>query len=154
MALIVSKYVEVYGAEKLQEALLHRPKNNNHVASMDDPLVNASLLPPSSLLNAQSLRWTMCATDRCFKNPVTYAFFRCVKVLPVSLGDGIYQKGMDMVVSKLNSGGRVIILGCGWHEFYESNKLKVGDACFFELNPILLESPNHVLDVQTLLPQK
>ncbi|CBI33554.3 unnamed protein product, partial [Vitis vinifera] len=76
---------------------IYRPKNkplitlSNHVASMDDPLVIASLLPPSALLNAQSLRWTMCATDRCFKNPMTHAFFRCVKVLPVSLGDGIYQ---------------------------------------------------------------
>lgn len=107
--------VQVYGAEKLHEVLLHRPENkplitvSNHVASMDDPLVIASLLPPSVLLDARSLRWTMCATDRCFKNPVTSAFFQCVKVLPVSRGDGIYQKGMDMAVSKLNSGGWVHI---------------------------------------------
>ena len=65
---------------------------SNHVASMDDPLVIASLLPPRVLLDAQQLRWTLCASDRCFKNPVTSAFFRSVKVLPVSRGDGIYQK--------------------------------------------------------------
>lgn len=65
---------------------------SNHVASMDDPLVIASLLPPSVLLDARNLRWTLCATDRCFKNPVTSAFFRSVKVLPVSRGDGIYQE--------------------------------------------------------------
>ncbi|XP_028780902.1 tafazzin [Neltuma alba] len=107
--------VQVYGLEKLHEPLLHRPKDkplltvSNHVASMDDPLVIASLLPPHVLLDAQNLRWTLCATDRCFKNPVTSAFFQSVKVLPVSRGDGIYQKGMDMAISKLNRGGWVHI---------------------------------------------
>ncbi|KAM7278511.1 hypothetical protein ACFE04_005645 [Oxalis oulophora] len=82
---------------------------SNHVASMDDPLVISSLLPPSVLLDAHNLRWTLCASDRCFRNPVTSAFFKTVKVLPVSRGDGIYQKGMDMAVSKLNSGDWVHI---------------------------------------------
>ncbi|KAM7478244.1 hypothetical protein LguiA_026457 [Lonicera macranthoides] len=107
--------VQIYGAEKLQLALMHRPDNkplitvSNHVASMDDPLVIASLLPPSVLFDAHSLRWTLCATDRCFRNPVTSAFFKYVKVLPVSRGDGIYQKGMDLAISKLNRGGWVHI---------------------------------------------
>ncbi|KAK3441593.1 hypothetical protein EUGRSUZ_B01913 [Eucalyptus grandis] len=107
--------VQVYGVEKLHDALLHRPKNkslltvSNHVASVDDPFVIASLLPPSVLLDAQNLRWTLCATDRCFSNPIASAFFRSVKVLPVSRGEGIYQKGMDMAISKLNSGGWVHI---------------------------------------------
>ncbi|KAK0602045.1 hypothetical protein LWI29_029847 [Acer saccharum] len=107
--------VQVYGVEKLHEALLNRPKNkplitvSNHVASVDDPFVIASLLPPRVLLDAQNLRWTLCASDRCFKNPVTSAFFRSVKVLPVSRGEGIYQKGMDIALSKLNTGGWVHI---------------------------------------------
>lgn len=107
--------VQVYGLEKLHTALLERPKGkplltvSNHVASMDDPLVIASLLPPQVLLDARNLRWTLCATDRCFKNPVTSAFFRSVKVLPVARGDGIYQEGMDLALSKLNNGGWVHI---------------------------------------------
>ncbi|XP_031405853.1 tafazzin isoform X2 [Punica granatum] len=107
--------VQVYGAEKLHDALLNRPKGkplltvSNHVASVDDPFVIASVLPRNVLLDAQNLRWTLCATDRCFTNPVASAFFRCGKVLPVSRGDGIYQKGMDMAISKLNSGGWVHI---------------------------------------------
>ncbi|KAL3516032.1 hypothetical protein ACH5RR_022934 [Cinchona calisaya] len=102
--------VQVYGAEKLHQAVLHRPENkplitvSNHVASVDDPLIIASLLPRSVLLDAHSLRWTLCATDRCFRNPFTSAFFKYVKVLPVSRGDGIYQKGMDIAISKLNRG--------------------------------------------------
>uniref|UniRef100_A0A2P2LTZ1 Tafazzin family protein n=1 Tax=Rhizophora mucronata TaxID=61149 RepID=A0A2P2LTZ1_RHIMU len=107
--------VQVYGVEKLHEALLCRPKNkplltvSNHVASVDDPFIIASLLPPRVLLDAQNIRWTLCATDRCFKSPVTSAFFQCVKVLPVARGGGIYQKGMDMAIAKLNSGGWVHI---------------------------------------------
>ncbi|KAJ6414025.1 hypothetical protein OIU84_006773 [Salix udensis] len=107
--------VQVYGVEKLHDALLHRPKNkplltvSNHVASVDDPFLIASLLPPSVLMDAQNLRWTLCASDRCFKNPVSSAFFRSVKVLPVDRGEGIYQKGMDMAIAKLNSGSWVHI---------------------------------------------
>ncbi|CAK7340643.1 unnamed protein product [Dovyalis caffra] len=107
--------VQVYGVEKLHDALLHRPKNkplltvSNHVASVDDPFVIASLLPRSVLMDAQNLRWTLCASDRCFKNSVSSAFFRSVKVLPVARGDGIYQKGMDMAIAKLNSGSWVHI---------------------------------------------
>lgn len=71
--------------------IIHNMQVSNHVASMDDPLVIAALLPPSALLDARNLRWTLCASDRCFKNPVTSAFFKCVKVLPVSRGEGIYQ---------------------------------------------------------------
>ncbi|KAL6146558.1 hypothetical protein ACLB2K_057236 [Fragaria x ananassa] len=107
--------VQVYGLEKLHDALLRRPKDrplitvSNHVASIDDPLVIAALLPPNVLLDAKNLRWTLCASDRCFSNPVTSAFFRSVKVLPVARGEGIYQKGMDIAISKLNQGGWVHI---------------------------------------------
>ncbi|KAL9233313.1 hypothetical protein vseg_008331 [Gypsophila vaccaria] len=107
--------VQIYGAEKLVNAVKQKSKEkplvtvSNHVASVDDPFVIASLLPPSILMDAQCLRWTLCASDRCFKNPATSAFFRSVKVLPVSRGDGIYQKGMDLAISKLNNGGWVHI---------------------------------------------
>ncbi|KAM3335210.1 hypothetical protein ACQJBY_029555 [Aegilops geniculata] len=117
--------VQIYGAEKLQQALQERPKDkplltvSNHVAAMDDPFVIASLLPPSVMMEAQKLRWTLCATDRCFTNPVLSTFFRSVKVLPVNRGEGIYQKGMDMALSKLNNGGWV-------HIFPEGSRSKDG----------------------------
>ncbi|KAL4580048.1 hypothetical protein LXL04_016223 [Taraxacum kok-saghyz] len=111
--------VQIYGGEKLQQALVKRPNKtplitvSNHIASMDDPLVISALLPKSVLLDARNLRWTLCATDRCFRNPVTSAFFNCVKVLPVSRGEGIYQKGMDVAIRKLNRGGWVHIFAVG-----------------------------------------
>ncbi|MCL7050411.1 hypothetical protein MKW94_002980, partial [Papaver nudicaule] len=91
-------HVQIYGAEKLQKAVLQRQEGkslitvSNHVASVDDPFVIAALLPLSVLFDANGLRWTLCASDRCFKNPVTSAFFRSVKVLPVARGEGLYQK--------------------------------------------------------------
>lgn len=72
------------------------------MASVDDPFVIAALLPPRVLFDAQNLRWTLCATDRCFSNPVTSAFFRTVKVLPVARGDGVYQKVMQPFQLVLN----------------------------------------------------
>nr|GEU46832.1 tafazzin [Tanacetum cinerariifolium] len=107
-------HVQIYGGEQLHQALSRPDKTplitvSNHIASMDDPLVIAALLPSSVLMHARNLRWTLCATDRCFHNPVTSAFFKCVKVLPVSRGEGIYQKGMDVAIAKLNRGGWVHI---------------------------------------------
>ncbi|CAA7399904.1 unnamed protein product [Spirodela intermedia] len=108
-------HIQIYGLEKFHSALLRRPKGkalltvSNHVASVDDPFVIASLLPPSVMLDARNVRWTLCATDRCFRNPTLSTFFSCCKVLPVSRGDGVYQKGMDMALSKLNNGGWVHI---------------------------------------------
>ncbi|RVX15001.1 B3 domain-containing protein REM5 [Vitis vinifera] len=55
---------------------------------------------------------------------------------------------------RLQGGGSRLSLGIGWHEFIESNKLKAGDVCVFELNPTSPETPNPVLDVRTLSPQK
>lgn len=64
----------------------------NHVASMDDPLVMAALLPPRLFLQPKSLRWTLCATDRCFTNAAFSAFFHSVKVLPLKRGAGLQQE--------------------------------------------------------------
>lgn len=53
---------------------------SNHVASLDDPLATAALLPAGALLRPSTLRWTLCATDRCFTSPAASAFFRTAKV--------------------------------------------------------------------------
>eukprot|EP00898_Chlorokybus_atmophyticus_P003750 jgi/Chlat1/4376/Chrsp29S04518 len=100
----------VYAAEKLEAVVRHRKEGqglvtvSNHVASMDDPLVLASALPASVLLDRHLVRWTLCATDRCFKNPVMSAFFRAGKVLPVERGAGINQQGMQVATDKLRRG--------------------------------------------------
>eukprot|EP00271_Cylindrocystis_brebissonii_P004653 TRINITY_DN16434_c0_g1_i1.p1 TRINITY_DN16434_c0_g1~~TRINITY_DN16434_c0_g1_i1.p1 ORF type:complete len:582 (+),score=94.38 TRINITY_DN16434_c0_g1_i1:829-2574(+) len=101
---------EVHGAEKLERAIRERPSGQalitvcNHVAAMDDPLVLSAMVAPWLMLDASSMRWTLCATDRCFKNPAMSAFFRSVKVLPVVRGEGVNQKGMDVAAAKVRRG--------------------------------------------------
>ena len=66
-------------------AALQRPPGqalitvSNHVSALDDPLVTSTLLP-QRLLTPPDVRWTLCATDRCFKHPALAAFFRAGKV--------------------------------------------------------------------------
>lgn len=55
---------------------------SNHVAALDDPLVVSALLPPGALGRPRALRWTMCATDRCFRTRAAAAFFRAGKARP------------------------------------------------------------------------
>ena len=53
---------------------------SNHVAALDDPLLTAALVPAGALLQPSALRWTLCATDRCFTSRAATTFFRAAKV--------------------------------------------------------------------------
>ena len=75
----------VEGMEHMRAALERPPGQalitvSNHVGSIDDPLITSAIVPPEFLLRPSSLRWTMCATDRCFKSRVLVPFFRAAKV--------------------------------------------------------------------------
>ncbi|CAG9463138.1 unnamed protein product [Pedinophyceae sp. YPF-701] len=99
----------VYGRENI-EAALHRDQRralitvSNHAAALDDPLVTAAVLPLDKLLRADDVRWTLCATDRCFKTSLMARMFRAVKVLPVERGVGLHQPGMEAAQKLLADG--------------------------------------------------
>ena len=57
---------------------------SNHVAALDDPLLTAALVPAGALLQPSALRWTLCATDRCFTSRAATTFFRAAKAGPLS----------------------------------------------------------------------
>eukprot|EP00232_Nephroselmis_pyriformis_P029455 CAMPEP_0182852254 /NCGR_PEP_ID=MMETSP0034_2-20130328/68_1 /TAXON_ID=156128 /ORGANISM="Nephroselmis pyriformis, Strain CCMP717" /LENGTH=236 /DNA_ID=CAMNT_0024982957 /DNA_START=63 /DNA_END=770 /DNA_ORIENTATION=+ len=86
----------VEGQHHLTQALLHREEGqplitvSNHVASIDDPLVVSAILPMETLMDAEAVRWTMCASDRCFKNELMSSLMRLGKVLPVDRGAGAH----------------------------------------------------------------
>lgn len=101
--------VEIINLERMIAALERRPGQglitvSNHVASLDDPMVTTALLPPQYLLEPVSLRWTLCATDRCFKNAALIPFFRAGKVLPVDRGAGVDQLRMRVARNRLQHG--------------------------------------------------
>jgi monolysocardiolipin acyltransferase len=104
----------VRGGE-IMAAALDRPAGqplitvSNHVSSLDDPMVTAALVPPAHLLRPGAVRWTLCATDRCFRHAALAPFFRAGKVLPVERGAGVAQFGMRVAADRLRAGDWVHI---------------------------------------------
>ncbi|GFR40957.1 hypothetical protein Agub_g1621, partial [Astrephomene gubernaculifera] len=96
-------------------AALQRPAGqalitvSNHVAALDDPLVVTTLLPEGTLEQPDKLRWTLCASDRCFRYAAFVPFFRAAKVLPVVRGGGMTQPGMAAAEARLAAGDWVHI---------------------------------------------
>lgn len=111
---------------------------SNHTAAIDDPFVISNLVPeaalrwpradllpatapsdasetaaaaetPKHVLDPAKVRWTMCATDRCFGSDLASAFFRSVQVLPIDRGAGLHQPGMRAASELLRSGAWVHI---------------------------------------------
>lgn len=78
----------------------------NHVTPIDDPAAIAVFLTPADLtIHARDrVRWTMCAKDRCFRNPVVSKLLSWGKVIPVERGKGIHQPAMDHAVELLEDG--------------------------------------------------
>ncbi|KXZ56767.1 hypothetical protein GPECTOR_1g691 [Gonium pectorale] len=104
----------IEGQERLAAAL-SRPTGqglvtvSNHVAALDDPLVVAAMLPERTLEQPEALRWTLCATDRCFRYAALAPFFTAAKVLPVRRGGGLAQPGMAAAEARLAAGDWVHI---------------------------------------------
>ncbi|GIL73060.1 hypothetical protein Vretimale_4674 [Volvox reticuliferus] len=60
-------------------------------------------------LPAWKRRWTLCASDRCFRYQALVPLFRAAKVLPVVRGGGLAQPGMVAAESRLAAGDWVHI---------------------------------------------
>lgn len=76
----------------------------NHTSNIDDPLL-FGLLPMQLAFSPSSLRWGLGAHNVCFKKPLDGTFCSLGKIIPVIRGDGVYQRGVDMILEKMDEGG-------------------------------------------------
>jgi monolysocardiolipin acyltransferase len=97
----------VIGAENLNK-LVHRTDRglltiSNHVSGLDDPCVLAAILPLHLLADPEAMRWTLCATDRCFRSTFWAHVFPHVKCVPIIRGAGIDQPLMGLAIDLLRA---------------------------------------------------
>jgi len=101
---------ETRNVDEFLAAVKRRPSDrplitvSNHVHAADDPFTIAAMVPTRDLFDARKVRWTFCATDRCFKTPSMSRFFEIGKVIPIQRSGGIMQPSMLLAVNKLERG--------------------------------------------------
>ncbi|XP_067930408.1 tafazzin-like [Watersipora subatra] len=98
---------------------------SNHRCCADDPLIWGVLLRWRHILYGQ-MRWIPAAAELTFTNPAYSFVFGHGQCVPVVRGRGVYQKGIDFCVDRLNEGQWVHVFPEGKVNIDDTRRLKWG----------------------------
>ena len=74
-------------------------------------------MPLRVFWNRRRMRWSLGADDIVFKVRNHQLFFSLGKTIPVTRGDGVYQRPMDFALEQINQGGWMHIFPEGVYIF-------------------------------------
>ncbi|CAF0956400.1 unnamed protein product [Rotaria sordida] len=103
--------LRIENGEILRNAVLNRDPDRplitvaNHHSCMDDPLLFGATMPLRVFWNRRRMRWSLGADDIVFTMRKHQMFFSLGKTIPVTRGDGVYQRPMDFALEQVNQGG-------------------------------------------------
>ena len=99
----------IHNHERLLQSVYHRDRDrglvtiSNHESCIDDPLLWGALKWKTAV-KRDSLRWILAARDICFTSYWSSLFFSLGRCVPVTRGDGVYQRSMDFIIERLDNG--------------------------------------------------
>ena len=141
LALLRHKVI-IHGYDKLEKHVLNRKGPvitvSNHLSTLDDPLL-FGILPFSVFVDPKRMRISPGAMELTFD--VNSYFFNSGLVVPIIRGNGIWQKGMDHCVDKLNDDA--------WIHLYPEGKVNQKlDACLrwkWGISRLIMDCKNPVV---------
>jgi monolysocardiolipin acyltransferase len=114
--------IQAKNAKRLVKAVMERPEGEslltvcNHLSYLDDTAFY-NLLPLQSLFSERKVKWSPAAQEICFTNKILSAYFTRCHAVPVTRGQGVYQRGVDFLINKLNEGH--------WIHIYPEGKMNM-----------------------------
>ncbi|GJP74962.1 hypothetical protein CLOP_g5468 [Closterium sp. NIES-67] len=101
--------MEVTNRQTLLDLVHSRPADtplitvSNHMATIDDPLLWGGV-PGLRIWDPKLCRWTLTASEICFRGVLDSYIFRIGKSIPISRNLGVFQQGMDEALLRLHQG--------------------------------------------------